>query len=130
VRPRARAFSVTVALLLASGSCRHAPTPDHVSAGPLSGSVAIAIVNNNALDVTIYLAHAGYRERLGTVTAATKATFELAFRKLGAGRDFQLIADPLGGRQPVRTEVLHPPGGSLVTWTLESDLRRSSVVVQ
>jgi hypothetical protein len=117
-------------MLLAGSSCRHARGPDGVSSEPAAGSVSIAIVNNNALDVTIYLAHAGYRERLGTVTAATRATFDLPFRRLGAGRDFHLIADPLGGRQPVRTESLHPPDGSVVIWTLESDFRRSSVTVQ
>ena len=110
--------------------CRHARLPDGIGSQPASGSVSITVVNRNALDATLYVVHDGFRERLGTVTAATQASFELPFSRLGAGRDFYLVADPVGGRQPVRTEVVHGLDGLLVTWTLESDLRRSSITTQ
>lgn len=90
----------------------------------------ITVVNHNALDATIYVIHDGIRERLGSAIAAMRLTVELPFSRLGAGRDFHLVADPVGGKQPVRTETLHALDGLVITWTLESDLRRSSVTTQ
>jgi hypothetical protein len=99
------------------------------TATPTDGTVTIRIVNHNVLDMTLYVVHDSYRDRLGSVTAATTADFELPFRRLGAGREFRLLADPVGARTPVRTEILHAQDGQLVTWTLETDLRRSTVTV-
>jgi hypothetical protein len=126
---RIGAWRLLLASVLVIPACQHARGPGGVVGEPVAGSVSIAIVNQNALDVTIYVAHDGYQERLGTVTAATRASFALPFSRLGAGREFHLVGDPVGGRQGVRTEVLHGLDGLVITWTLESDLRRSSVTV-
>ena len=111
-------------------SCRKQVDP-RLSGGeiPENAAFTVRIVNNNALDVVLYIVHDSRRERLGQATASTTANFEFRLRRLGAGREFALQADPIGGRQPVRTETLLARDGSIVTWTLESDLRRSSVTV-
>lgn len=123
------ALSLSLVLLALGTGCRHRSTSGTQTATPTDGSVTIRIVNHNVLDMTLYVVHDSYRDRLGSVTASTTTEFELPFRRLGAGREFQLLADPLGARTPVRTDILHPQDGQLVTWTLESDLRRSSVTV-
>jgi hypothetical protein len=125
--PRPCAFWTLALAVQLSAGCRHAKVPDGVSIQPVTGSVSIVIVNRNALDATLYVVHDGFRERLGTVTAATQSSFELPFARLGAGREFYLVADPIGGKQPARTETLQGLDGLVITWTLESDLRRSSV---
>lgn len=124
-----RAPALVLLLLALSVSCRHRATPGAEATTPTDGTVTIRIVNHNALDMTLYVVHDSYRDRLGTVIAATTTDFELRLRTLGAGRVFQLLADPVGGRAPTRTEVLHVQEGQLVTWTLETDLRRSMVTV-
>jgi hypothetical protein len=127
---RKRFLSVISLAVLANAGCHHAGQPDRGGPEPAAGSVSITVVNQNVLDATLYVVHDGFRERLGTVTAATRANFELPFVRLGAGREFYLVADPVGGKQPVRTEILQGLDGLLITWTLESDLRRSSVTTQ
>jgi hypothetical protein len=49
---------------------------------------------------------------------------------LAAGAEYQLLGDPVGSRQTVRSEPLHAQDGDVVTWTLEDDLKRSSVDVR
>lgn len=108
-------------------SCRHREGP---TLRPLSdGQVTIKIVNNNSRDVVLYVVHTSYRDRLGLSTANTTNMFPLKFRNLGAGREFQLLADPVGSREPFRTEVLHPLDGQILTWTLESDFARSHLTI-
>jgi hypothetical protein len=121
-------LSLALVLLGLGSACRHR-VPSAQSTTPADGTVTIRIVNHNPLDMTLYVLHDSYRDRLGTVVAATTTDFELRLRTLGAGRVFQLLADPVGGREPTRSEMLHVQDGQLVTWTLETDLRRSTVTV-
>lgn len=91
--------------------------------------LTVRIVNRSQLDATIYLVHDGTRNRLGTVTAASVATFPVQARILGTG-EFALLADPVGSRRETRTEGLSIAQGSVFTWTIESDLSRGAVLVQ
>lgn len=117
-------------LLLAVPCCHRTQTTGAQAAVvPQDGSITIKIVNNNKLDVILYVVHDSYRDRMGSATASATTTFELRLRLLGAGRDFQLLADPVGSREPVRSETLHPLDGQVITWTLETDFARSTVTV-
>lgn len=91
--------------------------------------VTIKVVNQNRLDVVIYVLHDAYRERLGQVTAFSETAFDFRFRNLGAGHEFELLADPVGSPSPVRTGTVHVLDGQLLTWTLESDFARSHVQI-
>lgn len=92
-------------------------------------SIIIRVVNHSQLDATIYIAHDGARDRLGTVTAAAAASFPVRTRMLSAG-DFTLVADPLGSLTTASSERLIVSQGSLFIWTLESDFAHNSVQVQ
>jgi len=113
---------LALAVLLGSDGCHRSKPGDVVE---VPGSVTVKIVNSNVLDVVIYVVHDAYRERLGDVTAKTTRSFELPFRRLGAGHEFVLLADPVGSLDPIRTETVHPLDGQVMTWTLESDFARS-----
>jgi hypothetical protein len=126
-RRAALAVCVSLLSLLVATACRTA----HSGAGqaPVAalGEVTIDIVNHHWLDVVVYVVHDGRRDRLGTATATTTTEFRLPIRMLGAGRDYRLLGDPIGSRSGVATETLHAEDGEVVTWTLESDLARSTV---
>jgi len=96
---------------------------------PENASFTIKIVNNNRLDVVLYVVHDSHRERVGQATSSTTASFEFRLRRLGAGREFRLQADPIGSPNPVRTESYLARDAMILTWTLESDFKRSSVTV-
>ena len=91
--------------------------------------LTVRVVNTSHLDGTIYLAHDGTRDRLGTVTAASTASFAVRARMLGSG-DFALVADPIGATRTTSSERLHVNQGTDFTWTLEPDFSRSSVLVR
>lgn len=115
---------------LALSSCRKQVDTRLLGAEvPENAAFTIKVVNQNLQDMVVYILHDGRRDRLGNATAATTTNFEFRLRRLGAGREFALQVDPIGGRQPVRTETYLARDGALVTWTLETDLRRSTVTV-
>jgi hypothetical protein len=125
------ARALLLALILLSGAgCHHAPGADEGSelADP-DATITIRVVNHSQLDATIYLSHDGVRERLGAVTAATAGTFGVRRRML-AGGDFALLADPVGSNRTGSSERLVAAMGTLFIWTLESDFAHNSVQVR
>ncbi|HEU4563736.1 MAG TPA: hypothetical protein VFS05_03765 [Gemmatimonadaceae bacterium] len=91
--------------------------------------VPLRVENHHWSDVTIYLERDGQRQRIGTATAATISNVDFPARLLAPGGVFRLIADPIGSRQGLRSELLSVQPGQGITWTLESQLLRSSVAV-
>ena len=127
-----RSPRVLVAIGFALGlACRHAPVGEDRAEAPLpDGELTIKVVNHGRLDVTIYVVHGSTRDRLGASTASLTTSFKFSIRRLGAGREYYLLGDPIGSSRTARTETLIAEDGELVTWTLEDDLRRSSVEVR
>lgn len=126
-----RALLSLVPLLLACGK-PHAETRFGGNI-PENAIFTIRVENKNALDVTMYLVTNNHSERIGNVTAKTQTDFPIRLRRLGAGREFSLRADPVGlmgsSSNVVRTTTYLAREGQLVTWTLESDFNRSTVTV-
>jgi hypothetical protein len=135
MRHRGTAGLLVVALVLApAAGCRRAgqgpgPDDDRELVYRSDAVLAVRIVNNSQLDATIYLAHDGARDRLGTVTAASTAAFTVRGRSLGSG-DFALVADPVGATRTFTTERLHASQGTEFIWTIEPDPNKSSVLVR
>jgi hypothetical protein len=94
-----------------------------------AGEFALSVTNHNYLDVVIYILHDGQRSRVGTVTGSSSQLFYVPVRLLGMGHDLQLLGDAIGSPDFARTETLIIRPGQYVQWTLETDLRRSSVGV-
>ena len=128
--PAIRAGTALAVLLLLAPSCwRHGKPAQAGDPRVSEGEIALRVSNHNFLDVTIYVVHDGQRTRVGTVTGSSSQVFFLPFRLLGQGREIQLLGDPIGSTQLARTERLVVQPGQYIDWTLETDLRRSSVGV-
>src|ERR1051325_2283421 len=119
----------TFAILLVIGvpACRSRPQTEAIED---PGSVTIRIINDNRLDVVLYLVHDAHRERIGDVVSNTTRNFELKLRTLGAGHEFTLLADPVGSLEPINSELVHAQDGQVIIWTLESDFARSHLQIQ
>ena len=120
------------ALLLATSSCfifnrGKADGPPGVEVA--EGEIALTVTNHNYLDVVVYVVHDGVQTRVGTVTGSSSTVFFLPVRLLGQGREIQLYGDAIGNDAFARTERLIVQPGQYIEWTLETDLRRSSVGV-
>lgn len=94
-----------------------------------AGEIALNVTNHNYLDVVIYVLHDGQQTRVGTVTGSSSAVFFVPVRLLGVGHDVQLYGDAIGSEAYARTDLLVVQPGQYIEWTLETDLRRSSVGV-
>ena len=127
---RAGVLLCVLALALAGG-CRPAAggAPAPATLDQPESALTIRVVNNSRLDAAIYVVHDGARERIGTVTASSAASFPVRGRSLATG-DFSLVAAPIGTRGVLSSERLSAAQGSLFTWTIDTDLRRGSVHVQ
>lgn len=90
---------------------------------------AIHVTNHNYLDVVLYVLHDGQQTRVGTVTGSASQTFFMPDRLLSHSGEIQLYGDPVGNDAYALTDVLVVQTGQVIEWTLETDLRRSSVAV-
>lgn len=111
---------------LGGGACLHSKAMEQP---PNPRDVLFVVTNHHFLDITIYLEHDGQRTRVGTVTAASSQEFQLPWRLLRASRQFRLFGEAIGSPETVLTEALTIQAGQSIEWTLEHDLRRSSVGV-
>jgi hypothetical protein len=91
--------------------------------------VTLYVTNHNYLDVIVYVIHDGQRSRIGTVTGSSTEAFTLPLRLIGQAHEVRLYGDPIGSEDFALTELLLVHSGQSIEWTLETDLRRSSVGV-
>ena len=96
---------------------------------PQPSNVILNVTNHNFVDVTIYVEHDGQRTRVGTINAASSERFLVPWRLVAMSRQFRLRGEVIGSSEIVRTETLTIQPGQSIEWTLEHDLRRSSVGV-
>jgi len=121
-----RALLPGLLLLLAPGCFKRSVMPS----GDEADYVEISVSNNNSLDMTVYATYQSMRVRLGTVSTATTQHFTLSLHQLSATGEFQLLADPVGSRRTMKSESIHVFAGQSVEWTLQADLRQSSLVIR
>jgi len=128
-----RLRAVLAALLLVASACFVFNRGTKAAASPAidvpEGEIALSVTNHNYLDVVIYVLHDGLQTRVGTVTGSSSAVFFLPVRLLGVAREIRLLGDAIGNDAYATTEILVVQRGQYIEWTLETDLRRSSVGV-
>jgi hypothetical protein len=121
-----------LALLLGASACFifHGGRPDPQSAVEApAGEIALNVTNHNYLDVVIYVLHDGQQTRVGMVTGSSSSLLIVPSRLLGMGHELQLYGRAIGSGAFARTQTLIIQPGQSIEWTLETDLRRSSVAV-
>jgi hypothetical protein len=91
--------------------------------------IALNVTNHNYLDVVVYVLHDGQRTRVGTASGSSSSLFFLPPRLIGQGREIRLYGDAIGNDDYAVTDILVVQRGQYIEWTLETDLRRSSVGV-
>jgi hypothetical protein len=110
-------------------SCAHHTFPDTGPRPSGKTDIPLEITNHNWLDVIVSVVHDGQSTRVGTAEGSSSTSFDLPDRLIGQGREIRLIGHPIGGSGSVITETIVVQPGQWVEWTLETDLKRSSVGV-
>jgi hypothetical protein len=121
-------LTLILAATLITG-CHQARPSDEPLLDPNAETISIKVVNRNRVDVQLYISHDSRRDRLGLAVASTTTDFNVPLRVFGAGREYQLVGEPVGMHMGITTETLHAQAGDEVTWQLEDSFARSSVVV-
>lgn len=103
----------------------------HRASGPLAPvePAVLHIENHHWLDVDVFVLHDGQRSHLGSVSATSTSVFTLPRSMIGSMGEVRLIADPVGERGTLTTDIIVVKPGTQVYWTLESSLDRSSLAV-
>lgn len=91
--------------------------------------VVLEVESHYQGDLVIYLLQGNQRDRLGMVTALSKAEYTFPYSRLSVSGTTRLLAYPIAGRRAYASEPLLVQPGQSVSWTLESDLDRSSLTV-
>lgn len=122
---------VILALGLASVAlgCASRGTIRDPAAPPPPEPVTLEVSNHNWLDMAIYVVNGSQRFRVMTVVSTNVASVVLPRHLLGHGREIKLQADPIGESRRFTSERVFAYPGSTISWTLETDLRRSNVAV-
>ena len=121
----ARLLGLVALLLGCAGRSEDAQRDDDLAPGHSNAEVALEVENHGWADIVIYLVRGTSAERLGMVGSLNTKTFVFPYRRLGAGLDVRLRADPIGALATFTSEQLQVQPGPGIKWTLESDLTRS-----
>ncbi len=93
-------------------------------------AATVYITNDNWLDMAIFILRSGSRYRLGQVSSLTSSVFELPETIIGAARDLQVVADPIGSNRgwssPLITIV---PGHNIIDVRLSNVINHSTYYV-
>jgi len=122
-----RPLLLLCAALIVTAACSHRRRAATDSGPP--PDVTLQVTNHNFLDVTVFVLHDGQRLRIGLVTGSTTQLFVLPGRMVALSHELALLGDAVGSPLFARTETIIVRPGQRIEWTLETDLRRSSVGV-
>jgi hypothetical protein len=89
----------------------------------------LEVENHNWRDVVIYLMNGNQSQRLGMVSGVSTRNFVFAYRQIATGGKVRLRAQPVGGQGSFTSEDVVIQVGQGIKWTLESDLKRSTLAV-
>jgi hypothetical protein len=123
--------SAVAALLLAlagSASAQEAPkkAPDN---SPRNG-IKLVVENHNYLDMHLYWMRDGAYHSLGMVTGLSKEELTIPEDLAIPGRDFQILADPIGDPLSYLTDPIIVVLGQEVDLNIEADLALTSFTIR
>ena len=114
---------VCLAATSACGSARHSDE----SPSPGNSDVILEVENHHWRDIVIHLMNGNQSQRLGMVSGVSTNRFVFPYRQLATGGKVRLRANPVGGGASFTSEDVVIQIGQGIKWTLESDLKRSSL---
>jgi hypothetical protein len=122
-----RSYLWLATLVLTLAACRHGGEDTPPAVDP-DATVLVQVENHFRGDVIIYLVVGTQRVRLGSVTALGSGAFTFPWRRLQGSGVNRLLAHPLAARSFASDPLMVQPGQA-ITWTLESNLERSTITV-
>ena len=149
---KVRGIVVGLALVLPLSACSRnhpvdgAPAPDASAAVTDDDGLTLTVENHNWSDILVYVVHDGVKTRFVQVTATKSLSQPVPQRYVSSAGTVQLVAHRIGGHDDsftltgeynrtelTRDDYVSPTisirTGNVITLTLESDLKRSTIGV-
>jgi hypothetical protein len=96
---------------------------------PGRSEILLEVENHHWNDIVVYLMNGNQSQRLGMVGGVSTSNFVFTYREIAAGGKVRLRAQPVGGQGSFTSEDVIIQSGQGLKWTLESDLKRSTLAV-
>jgi hypothetical protein len=117
---------IALAILAATGcgssnGAKTAPEPKSSASTAQQTGPTVQIDNQNFADMSIYVLRSGQRIFVGQATGLTQTSLTIPSGVASADGRVRLLADPIGGAEPVTTPLLVVPRGQQIYWTIGSD---------
>jgi hypothetical protein len=124
-----RGFTALSLGLAAVPACGLLSRRSDTEVSPADSEVLLEVDNHHWNDVVIYLMNGNQSQRLGTISGVSMGRFVFRYRQIAAGGKVRLRAQPVGGQGSFTSEDVVIQVGQGIKWTLESDLKRSTLAV-
>jgi hypothetical protein len=125
-----RTMSLVIVVAIATSCSTHKAALQQDAFAPIADApVTLSVTNHNWLDVVVYVVSGTERIRLITVTAAGAGEIPVPPRALQHNGEIRLMVHAVGNPTSFMSESIVAKPGSTVEWTIESELRRSSLAV-
>jgi hypothetical protein len=90
----------------------------------------VEVVNDNFLDMGIYVMEGSTNWRLGDVTGLTTGTFTVDLDQINPSGGLRLLADPVGSREAYLSDAVMVNPGVIVVFHVASALSQSYVILR
>jgi hypothetical protein len=105
-----RAF-LGLAISLAAAACSR---PRAGGPAPAQPPTRVAVVNNNFLEMTVYVVRGGQRVRLGVARSNTTTVLDIPSHMIFGPTSISFLADPIGSdARPYSQEITVSPGDTV-----------------
>jgi len=120
-----------VTLLMAS-ACGGRQGPRYLSTRGPEGSrqIRVEVVNDNFLDMGVFVMEGSMNFRLGDVTGKSSATFSLDLDMISPSQGLRLLADPVGSRDAYLSDPVTVNPGTIVVFNIAPALSQSYVTLR
>jgi len=122
---RLRAAALVIVILTAC-SRNKTETDDFY---PRADPIPVHVVNENFLDMNVFVVSSGVNRRLGLVSGNSAADFKIAWSFVN-GQSISLLATPIGGRGSAGSGSLNVSPGQMIDFKIGSVLRQSTATVR
>jgi len=95
-----------------------------------SRDIRVEVVNDNFLDMGVFVMQGASNFRLGDVTGKTSATFTLNLDQIPPSAGLRLLADPVGSREAYLSDAVTVTPGVVVVFTIAPALSQSYVILR
>lgn len=121
-----------VAVLLVGSACKSSPAPRFLigSRAAPDEDIRVEVVNDNYLDMGVFVMMDGVNFRLGDVVGKHTDSFTLDPTRISPSQGLRLLADPVGSRNVFLSDEVSVNPGVTVVFNISPNLQQSYVILR